>query len=113
MAEAVQLFRGNAWLYVGSDKVQHLAGQASGDAQAFDVFRGLDELGHGTATSLERTAAPLVRTRLRGKGVYGIKRRAFRQTPVLQGKTEELSLNRTLIVTFVGCLLRKEGWQAG
>ena len=46
VADAVQLGGGHAGLHVRGDDLQHLGGQAAGDAHLLDLVRGLDGDGH-------------------------------------------------------------------
>jgi hypothetical protein len=43
--------------HVGRDEVEHFRGQAAGQAHALDVFRGLDDDGHGGGPNLNLSAA--------------------------------------------------------
>src|SRR5690606_28455762 len=47
VADAVELARGHAGFYVFADHLQHLGGQAAGNAHAFDFFGRLDRHIHG------------------------------------------------------------------
>jgi hypothetical protein len=46
VAQVVQLSGGHAGLHVRCDEVEHLGGEATGDAHPLELLRGLKDNGH-------------------------------------------------------------------